>query len=108
MYNFFRPRITELSMIAVGQAELEKLQRSLAKENDVDGLAAAAPRVLNKLTLCFYPGVQVPHHVTNITGLDNYNLEDQRRFDAGAVRSISDFVGRLARPVCIVAHNGEK
>ncbi len=43
-----------------------------------------------------------------MTGLDNFNLEDQGRFDACTVRAIGDFLRRLAEPVCLVAHNGSK
>ncbi len=61
-------------MVAVGQEELARLQRSLEREEEDGGGGgdgeddSECPRVLNKLTLCFYPGVQVPFHVSNITG----------------------------------------
>ena len=38
-------------------------------------------RVLNKLTLCVYPMATIVPFVSSMTGLDNYNLTGQSRFD---------------------------
>ena len=66
------------------------------------------PRVLNKLTLCFYPWTLIMPTVSDMTGLDNYNLNGQAQFDSGTVELLQGFLGRLAGPVCLVAHNGDK
>ena len=66
------------------------------------------PRVVNKLTLCFYPWTLIMPGVSDLTGLDNYNLSSQAQFDARAVELLQGFLGRLAGPVCLVAHNGNK
>ena len=66
------------------------------------------PRVVNKLTLCFYPWTTIMPAVTDLTGLDNDNLSEQARFDSGTVELLQSFLGRLAGPVCLVAHNGDK
>ena len=34
------------------------------------------PRMINKLTICAYPMAIVRPEVSEITGLDNYNLSD--------------------------------
>ncbi len=103
-----RPRITELSMVAAGREQFRELQSELRSQSDseIGCRGDEQPRVLNKLTLCFYPGTQVPHQVTKLTGLDNFNLEDQKRFDGGAAELIRGFLNGLAKPVCLVAHNG--
>ena len=44
--------------------------------------------------------------VSDITGLDNYNLTDQARFDASTGDMLNSFLNRLPAPVCLVAHNG--
>ena len=44
--------------------------------------------------------------VTDITGLDNYNLTSQTRFDANTGDLLNTFLARLVNPVCLVAHNG--
>ena len=44
--------------------------------------------------------------VTDITGLDNYKLTDQTRFDANTGDLLNNFLARLPSPVCLVAHNG--
>ena len=48
------------------------------------------------------------HHARrhDITGLDNYNLNDQIRFDANTGHLLNNFLARLPSPVCLVAHNG--
>ena len=66
------------------------------------------PRVVNKLTLCFYPMTTIMPLVTDMTGLDNYNLTGQAQFDSGAVELLQRFLARLEGPVCLVAHNGDK
>jgi hypothetical protein len=35
------------------------------------------PRIVNKLTLCVYPMATIVPLVSDITGLDNYNLTGQ-------------------------------
>ena len=66
------------------------------------------PRVVNKLTLCFYPMTTIMPLVTDMTGLDNYNLTGQAQFDSGAVELLERFLARLEGPVCLAAHNGDK
>ena len=44
--------------------------------------------------------------ITNITGLNNYNLTDQTRFDANTGLLLSNFLARLPTPVCLVPDNG--
>ena len=70
-------------------------------------LEALQPRVLNKLTLCFYPMTTIVPQVTAITGLDNYNLSAQPQFTEDTVRLLETWLSRLPGPVCLVAHNGD-
>ena len=44
--------------------------------------------------------------VSRLTGLDNYNLIDQRRFDKRTGDFLKAFLSHLPFPVCFVAHNG--
>jgi hypothetical protein len=44
--------------------------------------------------------------VSNITGLDNYNLTGQASFDKSTGDMIRTFPSRLTLPVCLVTHNG--
>ena len=82
------------------------------------------PRVISKLQLCFLPMGIVSPSASDITGLgvrrfqkskhskknvlDNYVLENQRRFDAETVQLINKFLARFEEPVCLIAHNGDK
>ena len=46
--------------------------------------------------------------VSRITGLDNYNLYGQAKFDTNTVKMIDGFLRRLPAPVCFVSHNGDR
>ena len=39
------------------------------------------PRIINKLTICAYPMAIIRPEVSEITGLDNYNLSGQAPFN---------------------------
>jgi len=66
------------------------------------------PRVTNRLNLCLYPGRMIDLKATELTQLDNYNLQKQSRFDENVFKMISSFLNRLQPPVCLIAHNGTK
>ena len=60
-------------MIAVGTEQFAKLGRELEqaqkiKKRPAASLEEASPRVQNKMTLCFYPGVHLPFGVSDLTG----------------------------------------
>ena len=111
--NSGRPRISEVSFVAFNTQEffdlnqklLEKLKNVKSNE-DILELETFLPRVLNKLTLCVYPMAIIMPEVSKITGLDNYNLTDQARFDKSTGDLLKIFLSRLPLPVCLVAHNG--
>ena len=105
-----KPRITELSLVAVKVEDVLELQKTIIQHLDevgFSGVEKLEPRVLNKLTICVYPMATIMPVVSNITGLDNYNLSDQARFDKNTVDMINSFLLRLPSPVCLVAHNGD-
>jgi len=84
-----RPRISEIAFVAVNFEDIVelhlKIQNQIRNKNTQDYLfhiESLLPRVLNKLTLCVYPMATIMQEVTDITGLDNYNLTSQTRFDA--------------------------
>ena len=109
-----RPRITEISLVAVNYESLEELKLRInqihGNKNNHDyayKLESLLPRVLNKLTLCVYPMAVIMPEVSDITELDNYNLSEQRRFDAKTGELLNNFLERLPTPICLVAHNGD-
>ena len=109
-----RPRITEISFVAVNYESLNEIniqiEKYLENRNNQDNavnLEGLFPRVLNKLTLCVYPMATILPEVSDITDLDNYNLSDQTRFDASTGDLLNIFLERLPSPVCLVAHNGD-
>jgi len=105
-----KPRITELSLVAVDASEILNLHKKIekcTKENNEQDVEQLLPRVMNKLTLCIYPMTTIMPIVSNLTGLDNYNLTDQAKFDCDTAGLINCFLSRLMPPVCLVAHNGD-
>ena len=48
----------------------------------------------------------IPPLVSDITGLDNYNLTGQSKFNKSTGDLINSFLSLLPAPVCLVAHNG--
>ena len=51
-----------------------------SKLNMTEDVEQVSVRVLNKLTLCINPSTVILPNVSNLTGLDNYNLESQKIF----------------------------
>ena len=104
-----RPRITEVSLIAVNIEEILGLQQQTDRHfpdcsNQIESLL---PRVMNKLTICVYPMATIRPEVSEMTGLDNYNLSGQPTFDRKTGELINNFLARLPTPLCLVAHIGD-
>ena len=104
-----RPRISELSLVAVNIEDILELHSQIKRHfpecsNQIESLL---PRVMNKLTVCVYPMATIRPEVSEITGLDNYNLSGQSTFDRKTGELINNFLARLPGPLSLVAHNGE-
>ena len=102
-----RPRISEISFVAVSFENVEALSadiqnhlRNKYNQDYVSQLESLLPRVLNKLILSVYPMTTIMPEVSDITGLDNYNLTDQTRFDENTGYLLKNFLDRLPTPVC--------
>ena len=80
--NSGRPRITEVSLVAVSTKDVLGLQSNLMNliESKL-GAEKILPRIINKLTICAYPMAIIRPEVSEITGLDNYNLSGQAPFN---------------------------
>jgi len=119
-----KPRITEISLVATNVDHFEDLHTQIntylqakyktshnghsSPKSPFSDIELALPRVLNKLTLCIFPMKTIYPNVTQITGLDNYNLEGQGQFSSSTHQSLSSFLSLLEKPVCLLAHNGDK
>ncbi|CAH2097954.1 unnamed protein product [Euphydryas editha] len=91
-----RTRITELSLVAV------------KREHVLLTRPGATPRVQHKLTLCFNPGKTIAPSCTDVTGLCNFLLEHEPKFDIKTFTMINTFLDVLEKPVCLIAHNGHR
>ena len=109
-----RPRITEISCVAVNMDSILRLSleiKKILKNPNLEGYAieleSLQPRIVNKLTLCVYPMATIVPHVSDITGLDNYMLNGQSKFNKSTGNLLNSFLSHLPSPVCLVAHNGD-
>jgi len=107
--NSGRPRITELSLVAVNTESILDINAMLLSHLQKSNLKIdrMLPRVMNKLTICVYPMATIRPEVSGITGLDNYNLSGQATFDKETGQLLNIFLERLPKPLCLVAHNGD-
>uniref|UniRef100_A0A182Y2E6 Exonuclease domain-containing protein n=1 Tax=Anopheles stephensi TaxID=30069 RepID=A0A182Y2E6_ANOST len=94
-YEHFRTKITELSMVACAREHLVESSTDL-------------PRVTHKLSLCFNPLRMITLGSSQATGLYNDLLEKESKFDANAGEMVKLFLERLQKPICLVAHNGNR
>lgn len=97
-----RPRICEMSLVAVNTQDVLNSKTEDAQYCE----AKLLPRIVNKLTLCIYPKAVILPLVSDLTGLDNYNLSEQSSFNKNVGELINNFLSCLPTPVCLVAHNG--
>jgi len=91
----------------MGHVRISKVSGKTGGEKQLE-VEQLQPRVINKLTVCFSPMTTIMPTVTDLTGLDNHNLEGQAQFNSGSVELLQGFLGRLPGPVCLVAHNGDR
>ena len=75
-------------------------------ESDLRQAMSLSPRIVNKLTICVYPMATIVPLVSDLTGLDNYNLTDQSKFNKKTGELINSFLALLPSTECLVAHNG--
>ena len=108
-----KPRICELSFLAVNiqhVLDMNLIMMKSIKSRTIDKNLLQArnllPRIVNKLTLCVYPMATIVPVVSDITGLDNYNLIGQSKFSKNTGDLINSFLSLLPSPVCLVAHIG--
>ena len=107
--NSGRPRITEISLVAVSTRDVLDLQSNLKNltESKIEA-EKILPRIINKLTICAYPMAIIRPEVSEITGLDNYNLSGQAPFNIKTGELLNCFLTHLPGPLCLVAHNGDQ
>ncbi|KAH8283500.1 hypothetical protein KR018_004189 [Drosophila ironensis] len=104
-YNNNRVGITELCIYAFDAAIL----RGTPVKSDVEAvkiMPPPPPRVVHKLNLLFQPSMMVHPEAESATGLSNYLLERESKFDAHSVGLVLSFLKHLPKPICLVAHNG--
>ena len=100
-----KPRICEISLVAVNTQDVLNLGVTNKKDNQFCEVTFS-PRIVNKLTLCVYPMAIIVPLVSDLTGLDNYNLSGQSTFTKNTSDLINNFLACLPAPVCLIAHNG--
>ncbi|XP_054276357.1 uncharacterized protein LOC128995374 [Macrosteles quadrilineatus] len=100
------PKITEIAFIATSKEEILAKHDGIAKENNFGH--CYLPRVINKINLAVYPCKMIHPAASAVSGLTNENLEHVKPFDDGLFNILKLFLDRLEKPLCFVAHNGNK
>lgn len=90
-------KIIELSIIAIPVYNL------MNEDFGGDNL-----RVQHKLSLCINPMKLIDPDSTKITKLTNEMLEYESKFSESTMRLLGEFFAHLQKPICLVAHNGDK
>ncbi|XP_067140913.1 three-prime repair exonuclease 1-like [Centruroides vittatus] len=86
-------QITELSLLAVERREFESNKENI--------------RVINKLNLVFRPSCRISSGAGEVSGLTDLSVQFQETFIKSA-KLIKLFLKRLKKPICILAHNGNR
>lgn len=89
-------RITELSFCAIERSQFLSAWQTME------------PRVTNCLNLCVKPNREIDIEASKKSGLNADNLKHQPHFDEDTAEIILRFIKRLVKPVCLIAHNGDK
>ncbi|XP_021183434.3 uncharacterized protein LOC110371475 [Helicoverpa armigera] len=89
-----KTKITELSFVA-------------ALRNDMKKAPFGAVPYISKLTLLFNPQKDIHPVAAKMTGLSNESLKNAPIFRDN-VATIVSFLSDLPKPVCLVAHNGDR
>lgn len=88
-------KITELSIVAIPFSTFENFNGNCL-------------RVKHKLSLCFNPEKIIGDVAVQLSGLTNELLQEESRFDESTMRLLEDFFEHLQKPICLVAHNGDR
>lgn len=64
--------------------------------------------IKNKLSLCFNPRKMICSDTERMTNLSNADLENAAPFSADTVSMIVNFLNHNPKPICLVAHNGNR
>ncbi|KAF4519691.1 hypothetical protein B566_EDAN003941 [Ephemera danica] len=91
-----RTHITELSLCAVRTCDLRNVTNG------------ELPRAINKITLCLNPNKMIDPGASKVSRLNNDLLEYYGKFDEIVFRIIENFLLHLPKPICLIAHNGDK
>lgn len=91
-----RTKIIELSLV-------------VAKRNHIlECKPGETPRIMNKLSLCLNPRRMIQMGSTSVTGLSNDLLEHESCFNKTVADTICNFLSIYTKPICLVAHNGNR
>ena len=100
--------LTEVSLVAVNIKDVQQIHSSLLSHLSKLEDKQMLPRIINKLTVCMYPMAIIRPEVSEITGLDNFNLSGQDTFNQRTAELLSSFLAHLTSPLCLMAHNGNQ
>ncbi|XP_072178697.1 three prime repair exonuclease 2-like [Diadema setosum] len=106
-------KITELSIAVVHREDLLSAHSRVVHTGNgerVEPQSLRLPRIVDSLNLCFDPNKEITEDASNMTGLCNEDLCRSKKmvFEKHAVDAVNALLSRQEKPVCLVAHNGDK
>ncbi|TMW49644.1 hypothetical protein DOY81_005290 [Sarcophaga bullata] len=110
-HQFNKCSITEISLYGFSVNNVYDTKKILKDvEAGVEELVERPPelpRCLHKLTMMVNPLRAIHPDAEKVTGLSNEMLEHESSFDKNTAECLNNFLNRLERPICLVAHNGK-
>ncbi|XP_039287163.1 uncharacterized protein LOC111053395 isoform X1 [Nilaparvata lugens] len=103
--GFINSKITEVSLLGVVREHIEECH---AKKSPRHSKSINIPRVVQKLNVCVYPNRMINNLVSEVTGLTNDLLQPYPSFNKNTCKQIVEFIKMLPKPVCMLAHNGNR
>lgn len=104
---FFDIETTGLPQLEKNRTKITELTFLAASRRDIEKTAIDDIPLINKLSLLFNPQKNIQATASKITGLTNTALQNQPIFK-NKISCINSFLENLSKPVCLVAHNGNR
>ncbi|XP_068625128.1 three prime repair exonuclease 2-like [Battus philenor] len=106
-YVFFDIETTGLPCKEKNQTKITELTFVAASASEIQSTPLGSLPLVNKLSLLFNPKKKISSSAEKITKLSNYSLSHQPEFK-DRINTINAFLKELPKPVCLVAHNGNR
>ncbi|CAK1591415.1 unnamed protein product [Parnassius mnemosyne] len=106
-FVFFDIETTGLPYQEKNQTKITELTFVAVSAIDIESTSIGSLPLVNKLSLLFNPQRKINPEVVRLTGLSKCSLAQQPVFKS-KIKTLNSFLEELPKPVCLVAHNGNR